>query len=138
MIGENLLGPEPTLLDADAAILEELAAGGDPQRMAREHPESPAAWAALADQARTQGRDLDAYAYARVGYHRGLDQLRKAGWRGAGPVPWAHPGNRGVLHALFALRRGAQDIGEIDEADRLTAFLEDADSSVIAILSARS
>ena len=28
------------------------------------------------------GRVLDSYAYARVVYHRGLDALRRSGWRG--------------------------------------------------------
>ena len=41
------------------------------------------AWARL--QAAT---DAEAYACYRVGYHRGLDQLRQSGWRGQGYVRW--------------------------------------------------
>ncbi|MEO6200256.1 MAG: DUF3151 domain-containing protein, partial [Cryobacterium sp.] len=77
-------------------------------------------------------RPLESYAYARVGYHRGLDSLRKAGWRGQGPIPWTHEPNRGVLRALYALRRAAGEIGETDEAVRLTTFLNDADPTAIS------
>ena len=51
----------------------------------------------------TPDADLTAYAYARTGYHRGLDSLRRAGWKGSGPVPWEHGPNRGFLRALWAL-----------------------------------
>src|SRR5699024_11462561 len=57
--------------------------------------------------------------YARVGYHRGLDALRAAGWRGAGPIPYAHEVNRGFLRALYALGRAAGSIGEGEEAARI-------------------
>ena len=46
------------------------------------------------------GFTIEGYAYARTGYHRGLDALRKAGWRGTGPVPWSHAPNQGFLRAL--------------------------------------
>ena len=136
MIGKNLLGPEPTLLAADVAVEAALAEGQDPSLIVREHPESPLAWVTLADQADAEGREIEAYAFARVGYHRGLDALRKAGWRGAGPVPWSHEPNRGVLRALYALRRGAEAIGEAGEVDRLTEFLNGADSTAIAAIEA--
>lgn len=102
--------------------------------MVAAHPTSSLAWSALADYTHSQGRLLEAYAYARVGYHRGLDALRKAGWRGQGPIPWSHEPNRGVLRALFALRRAAAEIGEADEYERLTTFLDGADPTVIARL----
>lgn len=136
MIGENLLGPEPTLLRADPEVDAALAAGGDPEAVARAHPESPAAWAALAESAHGAGREIEAYAFARVGYHRGLDALRKSGWRGAGPVPWSHEPNRGVLRALYALRRAAASIGETGEVERLTEFLNGADPEAIAAIEA--
>lgn len=136
MIGENLLGPEPTLLAADTAVVDALAAGQDPEQVAREHPSSPLAWAALADLADADGRVIEAYAFARVGYHRGLDALRKSGWRGAGPVPWSHEPNRGVLRALYALRRSAAAIGETDEVERITDFLNGADPEAIAAIEA--
>jgi hypothetical protein len=80
--------------------------------------------------------DLEAYAYARVGYHRGLDALRGAGWRGQGPVPWSHEPNRGVLRSLFALRRGAAAIGETAEVERLGTFLADADPAASSAIEA--
>ncbi|MGR4010169.1 DUF3151 domain-containing protein [Leucobacter sp. 1207-22] len=136
MIGQNLLGPEPTLLAEDTAVQTALAAGDSLEAIVRAHPESPLAWALLADEASAAGREIEAYAFARVGYHRGLDSLRKAGWRGAGPVPWSHEPNRGVLRALYALRRGAAAIGETGEVDRLTEFLHGADPEAIAAIEA--
>ncbi|MCA0379576.1 MAG: DUF3151 domain-containing protein [Actinobacteria bacterium] len=136
MIGENLLGPEPTLLAADDAVTAALAVGTEPAAVVREHPESSLAWALLADQADAEGREIEAYAFARVGYHRGLDALRRGGWRGAGPVPWSHEPNRGVLRALYALRRAAASIGEDAEVVRLTEFLNGADQGAIAAIEA--
>ncbi|CAG7613360.1 hypothetical protein LEUCIP111803_01680 [Leucobacter soli] len=136
MIGENLLGPEPTLLPEEPEVAAALAAGEAPDVVARAHPDSPRAWAELADLADAEGRELDAYAFARVGYHRGLDALRRSGWRGAGPVPWSHEPNRGVLRALYALRRAADRIGEHAEVRRLTEFLEGADPTAIAAIEA--
>lgn len=136
MIGANLLGPEPTLLVAEPEVETALAAGQPATQVVRDHPESPLAWAILADEADADGREIEAYAFARVGYHRGLDALRKSGWRGAGPVPWSHEPNRGVLRALYALRRAAGVIGERAEVDRLTEFLEGADPTAIAAIEA--
>jgi Protein of unknown function (DUF3151) len=81
-------------------------------------------WARLAELARD---DVEAYAYARVGYHRGLDTLRGAGWRGSGYVRWRHPTNRGFLLALDGLRRTAGAIGEVDEEERCAVFLHQLD-----------
>ena len=64
------------------------------------------------------GDPVAAYAYARTGYHRGLDQLRRAGWNGHGPIPWEHEPNRGFLRALHLLAVAAAAIGEDDEASR--------------------
>ena len=77
-------------------------------------------WARLGELARD---DVEAYACFRVGYHRGLDRLRQSGWRGSGYVRWQHETNRGFLRALAGLRRMADRIGEVDEADRCTEFL---------------
>ena len=81
-------------------------------------------------------RTVESYAYARVGYHRGLDALRKAGWRGQGPVPWAHVPNRGFLRSLYALQRAAAAIGEAEEVDRIGRFLNDSDPLAAAALEA--
>jgi len=77
-------------------------------------------WARLGDLA---GDDVAAYACYRVGYHRGLDRLRQAGWRGSGYVRWAHPENRGFLRSLAGLHQAAQALHETAEADRTGAFL---------------
>lgn len=87
-------------------------------------PRFLAGWASLGDQARD---DVEAYAYYRVGYHRGLDQLRQAGWRGSGYVRFAHPTNRGFLLALEGLRRAAGRLGETDEEARCAEFLRQLD-----------
>jgi len=129
----NLLGPEPTLLPVDPAVAE-LAGGADPVEVAGAHPTSSAAWATLAEAALVDGAPVTAYAYARTGYHRGLDQLRRSGWKGFGPVPWAHEPNRGFLRALAALQRAAAAIGEVDEAERCATFLADSDPEAPAAL----
>ena len=112
----NLLAP-PTRLPVDPAAAL-LAEGADPIAVAAANPASCAAWAALAEAALAAQRPVEAYAYARTGYHRGLDALRRAGWKGQGPIPWSHEPNRGFLRALHALGQAAAAIGEDDEADR--------------------
>jgi hypothetical protein len=82
------------------------------------------AWADLAELA---GDPIERYAYARVGYHRGLDALRAAGWRGSGYVRWQHESNRGFLRSLDALRQAAGVIGETDEEQRCALFLRQLD-----------
>ncbi|MFT2817659.1 DUF3151 domain-containing protein [Leifsonia sp. A12D58] len=134
MTGKNLLDQPETLLPAEPEVQAALAAAArsDIARVVALHPTSSLAWAELADVTHAEGRYLESYAYARVGYHRGLDALRKAGWRGAGPIPWSHEPNRGVLRSLYALRRAAREIGELDEVDRLTTLLNDSDNSAIS------
>jgi hypothetical protein len=75
-----------------------------------------------------------AYAFARVGYHRSLDQLRRNGWKGHGPVPWGHVPNRGFLRALAALATAAGRIGESAEEQRCTDFLRDSSSEAYEAL----
>ncbi|HET9255593.1 MAG TPA: DUF3151 family protein, partial [Pseudonocardiaceae bacterium] len=108
----NLLGPNPTLLPEQAEAETALAAANDPATVAATYPWLSAAWAALAERALDEGDAVAGYAFARTGYHRGLDQLRGAGWKGHGPVPWSHGPNRGFLRALAALARAAAEIGE--------------------------
>jgi Protein of unknown function (DUF3151) len=129
----NLLAP-PTKLPDDPAVAQ-LDSGEDPSAVAAAHPASSAAWAALAEAALAGGRPVEAYAYARTGYHRGLDALRRAGWKGQGPIPWAHQPNQGFLRALHALGQAAAAIGEQDEAARCTQFLADSDPAAAAALS---
>ena len=121
-----MAGPPPTQLPEDPAA-STLADGTDPADVVRRHPASPFAWAALAEQARDGGADdVTVYAYARVGYHRSLDLLRRNGWKGHGPVPWEHEPNRGFLRALAALSLAATAIGETGEAERCATFLRDS------------
>jgi hypothetical protein len=95
------------------------------REVARAHPAYLDAWGCLAEAALDAGDDVGAYACARVGYHRGLDAIRRAGWRGQGPVPWSHEPNRGFLRSLWMLGRAAAAIGERDEAERCAAFLSE-------------
>jgi hypothetical protein len=136
LVRRDLLGgPAPTLLPDEAGPRQALEAGGDPNDVAAQFPASSSAWAVLADDAFAAGRVVESYAYARVGYHRGLDALRRNGWKGHGPVPWSHDPNRGFLRCLHALGRAADAIGESDEAQRCAAFLTDCDPGAAAALS---
>jgi hypothetical protein len=131
----NLLGgPPPTLLPDETEPRTALEGGEDPAEVAARFPTHSAAWAALADAAFARGATVESYAYARVGYHRGLDALRRNGWKGHGPVPWAHGPNRGFLRCLHALGRAAAAIGERDEVERCTTFLRDSDPAAAAEL----
>jgi hypothetical protein len=125
----NLLGEgiPATLLPDDADVRSPLEAGTPPAEVAAEHPASSLPWAVLAERALADGRTIEGYAYARVGYHRGLDALRRSGWRGQGPVPWSHGPNQGFLRALAALGRAAGTIGEDGERDRCSQLLADCD-----------
>jgi hypothetical protein len=124
-----MAGPPPTQLPTDPAAAD-LAAGTSTADVVRAHPESPLAWATLAEEAREAGaEDLTVYAYARVGYHRSLDLLRRNGWKGHGPVPWEHEPNRGFLRALAALSVAAAAIGETEEATRCADFLRDSSAT---------
>ncbi|MFC4554537.1 DUF3151 domain-containing protein [Georgenia faecalis] len=127
---ENLLPqPAPTLLPAeeDAAVRAELEAGTDPREAAAAHPAVSLPWALLAQRELAAGDPVAAYAYARTGYHRGLDHLRRAGWRGQGPIPASHVPNQGFLIALLTLGQAAAAIGEDAEATRCADFARDAD-----------
>jgi hypothetical protein len=133
-----MAGPPPTHLPEDPAAAE-LASGAAAADVVRSHPESPVAWATLAESALADGAvdDVTAYAYARVGYHRSLDLLRRNGWKGHGPVPWEHEPNRGFLRALAALAIAADRIGEQSEATRCAEFLRDSSPTAHDTLLAR-
>ena len=126
--GRDLLGgPPPTLLPDVAQARDLLASGTDPALVAARLPTDSTPWAALAEAAYARGAVIESYAYARTGYHRGLDALRRNGWKGYGPVPWSHEPNRGFLRALYVLGRAATDIDETGEAERIWALMEDCD-----------
>ncbi|GAB3622710.1 DUF3151 domain-containing protein [Mariniluteicoccus endophyticus] len=103
------------------------------------HPESSLCWALLAEGALnvdTPDAAVMAYAYARTGYHRGLDALRRAGWKGQGPVPWEHGPNRGFLRCVWALAHAAHRIGETAEFERCSQLLRDSSETAYAELTA--
>ena len=118
-----LTEPSSTTIEEPDGSLAELDSGRDPAEVAARWPECLTAWAALGEAALGSGRSVEAYAYFRVGYHRGLDRIRKAGWRGRGRVPWSHEGNRGFLRSLRGLGDAAGAIGEDEEATRCAEFL---------------
>jgi hypothetical protein len=136
---QNLLGgPPATYLTADEEAAGALRAGEAPADVAARFPTYSAAWAALAARAFGQGDAVTAYAYARTGYHRGLDQLRRVGWHGHGPIPWEHEPNRGFLRSLHMLALSAAAIGEDDEAERCAQFLRDSSATAAAELATES
>jgi hypothetical protein len=120
-----LAQPTPTMLPEDTAAAA-VAAGQAPESIAANFPGSSLAWATLAEQAREEGATIQGYAFARVGYHRGLDALRRNGWKGHGPVPWSHVPNRGFLMCLYELSLASTAISETDEAERTATFLRDS------------
>ena len=125
--------PETVLSAAPPSAVERLAAAtAAPVEVRRDavadvvraFPEWSEAWATLGELARD---DVEAYACYRVGYHRGLDALRRAGWRGSGYVRWSHPSNRGFLRCVQGLRATAGAIGEVAEEERCALFLRQLD-----------
>lgn len=133
------LGPVETRLPAegpDARARALASEGVAPADVARQVPASSYAWAVLAETAMPTSA-VASYAFARTGYHRGLDALRRAGWRGIGAVPVDHEPNQGFLRALLALADAAVAIGEDDEADRCTQFLQDCGTSADEVAALR-
>ena len=121
---ETVIDPEP---DEVLGALDDALKAGDRDAVAvvaAGWPRSLEAWSRLGELGRD---DVEAYAYFRVGYHRGLDRLRQSGWRGSGYVRWRHESNRGFLRSLDGLRRTAEAISEADEAERCAQFLRQLD-----------
>jgi hypothetical protein len=120
---------EPLAPDLAAALDSARSLPRDDRReavaaVAARDPRCLAAWADLAELA---DNPIEQYAYARVGYHRGLDTLRAAGWRGSGYVRWRNESNRGFLRSLHNLQLAAAAIGEVDEEQRCSLFLRQLD-----------
>jgi hypothetical protein len=131
----NLYGePAPTLLPADDEPARLIASGVPAVDVAARYPASSLAWATLAEAALAAGRPVESYAYARTGYHRGLDALRRNGWKGHGPIPWSHAPNQGFLRALAALARAADAIDEEQEAERGWTFLAESSAEAYTAL----
>lgn len=126
-IGER---PRVVLPAPDAGLVACIGAAQGLQDLAvivAEHPDSMDAWAALGacheQVAESVLATVQAYACFRIGYHRGLDALRKNGWRGIQLVRWSDESNRGFLRCLAGLRRLANRIGETEEEARCGEFL---------------
>lgn len=116
--------PLETKISEPEGSLSALNGGAHPSDIAARFPECLTAWAELGDRSMGGGHFVQAYAFYRVGYHRGLDRIRGAGWRGRGRVPWAHAPNRGFLRALKGLGMAAAALGEKDEAERCQEFFK--------------
>ena len=132
---ENLLGgPPATLLPENDAARAALDAGTPARDVAAEYPDYALAWALLAEESLKSGDGVTAYAFARTGYHRSLDLLRRNGWKGHGPVPWEHEANRGFLRSLNALANAAEAIDDTAEVERCRQFLVDSSPAAAAEL----
>src|SRR5438067_636360 len=140
----NIPFEQPVVLPPDpddsapqvAAASSAFQAGQSPASAYRErlhtitarYPTCLNAWAALGELALPDDV-ISAYAFFRVGYHRGLDRARASGWRGTQPLPWEHESNRGFLRCLYGLMCAATAINEAAEATRTRQLLLDLDPS---------
>jgi hypothetical protein len=125
----TLWTPSPQVRDAlDALDVSADPAGGLREIVAMD-PLCLEAWARLSEMSYEGSDDVASYAFARVGYHRGLDLLRSAGWRPDVEVHWTDEPNRGFLRSLYGLMRAAAAIGEGVEARRCREFLLQLDPS---------
>src|SRR5699024_11560168 len=83
---KDMLAPPPVKLPEDPALAE--ASSNTPRELAAKFPASPYAWAVLAEAELAEAQAsashgeqaepsafITAYAFARTGYHRGLDRL---------------------------------------------------------------
>jgi len=130
----NLLGEPPATFLPEDPGAEALGNGDDPRNVAALHPDSVSAWITLAEAALAAGDDIEAYAFARTGYHRSLDLLRRNGWKGHGPVPWSHEPNRGFLRSLAALADASERLEDEVEAHRCREFLHESSPEAYAEL----
>ncbi|MFN2568331.1 MAG: DUF3151 family protein [Candidatus Dormibacteria bacterium] len=116
--------------EAMAALGQALAAADLPRALrpvVAHWPELIDGWAHLGQATWRAGDSVAAYAFARTGYHRGLDTLRRHGGAGTGLVRWERQENRGFLRSVHLLLVCAAAIGEVQEAVRCRNFLLDLD-----------
>ncbi|WP_160426333.1 DUF3151 family protein [Agromyces seonyuensis] len=121
-------------LSDEPDVREALDAGGraDVPEVVADHPNSPLAWTELADIADSEGRHVDAYAYATVAADLARDQLAAAGWEPGASVPWSDESNRAYLRALDTQRRAAVSLGLDDRAEAASSELDSADDEAAA------
>ncbi|MGR0218399.1 DUF3151 family protein [Agromyces sp. ZXT2-6] len=127
--------PEAEAVLADEPEVRQALTGAERADVAGvvgDHPASPLAWAELADLADSEGRALDAFAYAVVAVDLAREQLQASGWRAGDPVPWSEEPNRAYLRALDAERRAAARLGLDGRAGRAASDLEAADAEAPA------
>lgn len=134
-------GVPPTLLPPDPA-LDELIAHGSRQfvEIASRHLDSSLCWAILAEgslAAATADAELISYAFARTGYHRGVDSLQRLGWTEGTPAPWAHEPNRGFLRCLAWLAKLSGVLGDEAESERCWELLRTSSPRGYDVLRAR-
>lgn len=132
----NLLALPTVQLPEDPAVAE-ITDKDSFLTVVQRHPDSLICWALLAEgclRNEELASTVAAYAYARTGYHRGLDQLRRNGWKGQGLIPWEHEPNQGFLRALWALSQAAGKLGETDEQERCVQFLRESSETAYQIL----
>lgn len=124
---------EASLVD-EPEVRQELA-DGDRSSVASvvsAHPSSPLAWTELADIADSEGRTIEAFAYAAVAADLAREQLVASGWRPGDAVAWADERNRAYLRALDTQRRAAEQLGLDARATRLADELATADAEAPA------
>jgi len=116
-------------LPDETAVREALQGGrrADVAGIVGANPQSPLAWAELADIADSEGRVTDTYASATVAVDRAREVLRDAGWQPGDAVLWSHEPNRAYLRALDAKRRAANTLGLTAEAGAAAEELAAAD-----------
>ncbi|WP_394553397.1 DUF3151 family protein [Agromyces sp. MMS24-JH15] len=125
--------PEPSLVD-EPEVRQALADGD--RRTVHDvvagHPSSPLAWTELADVADSEGRSVEAFAYATVAVDLAREQLAAAGWTPGAAVSWADEPNRAYLRGLDARRRAALALGLTDAAAAAADELAAADDEAPA------
>ena len=124
--GDNdlLAGPAPTLLPVEEDVVAELEDSADAEILVRRHPNLPGLVVVGGSRMGAGTRPGQLRLRPR-GLSPGLDNLRRNGWRGQGPVPGESEGNQGFLRCLAGLARAAEAIGEDAEAERCRTFLAD-------------
>ncbi|GLI27501.1 hypothetical protein ARHIZOSPH14_17430 [Agromyces rhizosphaerae] len=129
MSADETNGRTERYLPDETAVREALQGGGraDVARIVGAYPQSPLAWAELADIADSEGRVTDTYASATVAVDRAREVLRESGWQPGDAVLWSHEPNRAYLRALDAKRRSANVLGLAAEAGAAADELAAAD-----------
>jgi hypothetical protein len=130
---QSALEPGTSLAD-EPEVRQELAQGdrASVAGVVVSHPSSPLAWTELADIADSEGRWLEAFAFASVAVDLAREQLAASGWTQGSPVPWRDEPNRAYLRGLDTQRRAAGHLGLHEKAAQLADELAVADAEAPA------